>query len=333
MLFTHRCVRSFPHGCGAGRRARVFVVWFTLVFTLAWASMPAHAHGIAGNRLFPGTMSFEDPAVMDELVLNGTSQKHPPESGNDVVDNTFSWEFSRLLTPTLSLSVGNGYIHRNWGSMSRSGFDETSLLLKTLLWQNDLHEVMVSAGFAGSIGASGAQGVGANQFSTVGPGLFFGKGFGDAPAALAWLRPFAISGLLSAEVPTAKTSMTLDNSSAGQLVPAPFATSTVLHWGLSIQYSTFYLTPRFKPGRLPNQEPLYQFIPLVEFAIDSPIGKPSVATMNPGLVYVADKYQIGAEAILPLNSAAGHSTGIRAQLLLFTDDLLPSLFGQPVFGK
>ena len=55
--------------------------------------------------------------------------------------------------------------------------------------------------------------------------------------------------------------------------------------------------------------------------------------MNPGLVYVGDKYQIGAEAILPLNSAAGHSTGVRAQLLLFTDDLLPSLFGQPVFGK
>lgn len=333
MLFVHRCVRSFPHGCSAGRCARALMVCLTLAFALLSASRSAHAHGIAGNRVFPGTMSFEDPAVMDELVLNGSSQKHPPESGNDVVDHTFSWEFSRLLTPTLSLSVGNGYIHRNWGSMSRSGFDETSLLLKTLLWQNDLHEVMISAGFAGSIGASGAQGVGANQFSTVGPSLFFGKGFGDAPAALAWLRPFAISGILSAEVPTAKSSITLDNSIAGQLVPVPFATSTVLHWGLSIQYSTFYLTPRFTPGRLPNQEPLYQFIPLVEFAVDSPVGKPSVATMNPGLVYVADKYQIGAEAILPLNSAAGHSTGVRAQLLLFTDDLLPSLFGQPVFGK
>jgi hypothetical protein len=279
------------------------MIYLTIAFAFSWASGPARAHGIAGNRLFPGTMSFEDPAVMDELVLNGTSQKHPPESGDDVVDNTFSWEFSRLLTPTLSLSVSNGFIHRNWGSMSRSGFDETSLLLKTLLWQNDLHEVMVSAGIAGNIGGSGAQGVGADQFSTVGPSLFFGKGFGDAPAASAWLRPFAVSGVLSAEVPTARTSMTLDNSIAGQLVPEPFSTSTVLHWGLSIQYSTFYLTPRFAPGRLPNQEPLYQFIPLVEFAIDSPVGKPSVATMNPGLLYVADKYQIGAEAILPRSMA------------------------------
>ena len=31
--------------------------------------------------------------------------------------------------------------------------------------------------------------------------------------------------------------------------------------------------------------------------------------------------------------AAGHSTGVRAQLLLFTDDLIPSLFGKPVFGR
>jgi hypothetical protein len=326
-------VRSFPHGGSAAGYVRALMIGSMLALALAWASSPAHAHGIAGNRVFPGTLSFEDPAVMDELVLNGTSFKHPPESGDDVVDHAFSGEFSRLLTPTLSLSVSNGYIHRNWGSVSRSGFDETSLMLKTLLWQNDLHEVMVSAGFAGSIGATGAQGVGANQFSTLGPSLFFGKGFGDAPAALAWLRPFAVSGVLSAEVPTTRTSMTLDNSIAGQLVPEPFSTSTVLHWGLSIQYSTFYLTPRFTPGRLPSQEPLYQFIPIVEFVVDSPIGKPSVATMNPGLVYVSDKYQIGAEAILPLNSATGRSTGVRAQLLLFTDELIPSLFGKPVFGR
>jgi hypothetical protein len=26
-----------------------------------------HAHGIVGNRVFPGTLAFDDPAVMDEL--------------------------------------------------------------------------------------------------------------------------------------------------------------------------------------------------------------------------------------------------------------------------
>jgi hypothetical protein len=29
----------------------------------------ADAHGIAGNRFFPGTLSFDDPAVADEAIL------------------------------------------------------------------------------------------------------------------------------------------------------------------------------------------------------------------------------------------------------------------------
>ena|ERR1700757_170980 len=34
-------------------------------------TMPsARAHGIAGNRLFPGTLSFDDPAVADEFALS-----------------------------------------------------------------------------------------------------------------------------------------------------------------------------------------------------------------------------------------------------------------------
>ena len=175
MLVLHRSVRLLPHGCSAISCVRAIAICVTLALAFPWDLQPAHAHGIAGNRLFPGTMSFEDPAVMDELVLNGASHKHPPESGNDVVDNTFSWEFSRLLTPTLSLSVGNGFIHRNWGGMSRSGFDATSLLLKTLLWQNDLHEVMVSAGFGGSIGTSGASWGRCQSVQHLGSGLVLRK--------------------------------------------------------------------------------------------------------------------------------------------------------------
>src|ERR1700760_51295 len=116
-MSTHRSVRPLWHGRNAITCVRALMICLTLALVLPWVSRPAHGHGIAGNRLFPGTLSFEDPAVMDELVLNGSSVKHPPESGDDVVDHAFSWEFSRLLTPTLSLSVGNGYIHRNWGSV------------------------------------------------------------------------------------------------------------------------------------------------------------------------------------------------------------------------
>ena len=46
-----------------------------------------------------------------------------------------------------------------------------------------------------------------------------------------------------------------------------------LHWGFSIQYSTYYLTSRYMPGKLPKNEPLHQFIPLIEFAINTPRGE------------------------------------------------------------
>jgi hypothetical protein len=39
-----------------------------LLVPLLWAHS-AHAHGIAGNRYFDGTLTFDDPAVADEAIL------------------------------------------------------------------------------------------------------------------------------------------------------------------------------------------------------------------------------------------------------------------------
>ena len=97
-----------------------------------------------------------------------------------------------------------------------------------------------------------------------------------------------------------------------------------------LEFSTLYLTSRFTPGKLPKDEPLNQLVPLVEFSFDSPRGEKTVATMNPGFSYVAVSWQVAVEAIVPLSSEAGRSVGARAQLLLFLDDLVPSLFGKPL---
>src|SRR5262245_59384884 len=112
------------------------------------APRSADAHGIAGNRFFPGTLAFDDPAVADESRLPlFSSSKHPAEDG-DVVDNRFSWSFFRLLTPTLGVGVDSGWVHRNWPSAQRSGFDTTSLSVKGEVYRNDLHEMLVSAGLS-----------------------------------------------------------------------------------------------------------------------------------------------------------------------------------------
>jgi hypothetical protein len=109
-------------------------------------SPTAHAHGIVGNRLFPGTLAFDDPAVADELNFPAFSNLKHPGEGGDVVDNRFDYSFTRLLTPTLAAVIESGWIHRNWGPSQRSGFETTNLGLKGLLYKNEPHEIMVSAG-------------------------------------------------------------------------------------------------------------------------------------------------------------------------------------------
>jgi hypothetical protein len=205
---------------------------------------------------------------------------------------------------------------------------------KALMYRNDLHETLISASLTWGIGGSGARGVGANKPNTLIPSITLGKGFGVLPDELAWLRPFAITGAFAVEFPTSPTSVNFGADPAtGQFGPMLSTNSGIAHWGFAIEYSTLYLTSRFTPGQLPKEEPLHQFVPLVEFAFDSPVAERTAATMNPGISYVKDVWQISVEAIVPLNSQGGHGLGVRTQLLLFLDDLAPSLFGKPLLRQ
>jgi hypothetical protein len=310
----------------------------TRIFTAALAVLgcvqSASAHGIAGNRYFVGTLTFDDPAVADEAILPAVSSSKHHGEGGDATDNTVDWSFFRLLTPTFGAGVDSGWIHRNWGSGTRSGFDTTSLSIKGEVYRNDLHEALVSAGLSWGIGRSGAQGVGANAPDSLQPGIFFGKGFGDLPETLAWLRPFSIAGAVTVEHSLGSTSTNFGiDAASGQLGPMLTPNVDILHWGVALEFSTLYLTSRFTPGKLPKEEPLHQFVPLVEFSFDSPRGEKTAATMNPGLSYVDVTWQLAAEAIVPLNSQAGRTIGGRVQALFFLDDLIPSIFGKPLFSR
>jgi hypothetical protein len=271
--------------------------------------------------------------VADEAILpNFASFKRPVDGGN-VVDNRFDWSFFRLLTPTLGVDVDSAWVHRNWGNALRSGFDVTSLGLKGEVYRNDLHEMLVSARLGWGIGHSGAHGISANAPDLLQPGIFFGKGFGDLPDGLSWLRPFGITGAITLDHPMTGGSINFGiDPQTGQLSPMLTRNVDILHWGFALEFSTLYLSSRFTPGKLPKDEPLNQLVPLVEFSFDSPRGEKTLATMNPGLSYVAVTWQLAAEAIVPLNSEAGRSIGARAQLLLFLDDLIPSLFGKPLLS-
>jgi hypothetical protein len=297
-----------------------------------FAPSTVYAHGIAGNRFFVGTLTFDDPSVADEAIVpNFSTLNHSVEGGN-AVDSRFDWSFTRLLTPVLQVQVDSGWIHRNWPTARTSGFATTDVGIKSEIYRNNQHEMLVSAGILWGIGHSGSQGVGADEPNLIQPGIFFGKGLGDLPDGLAWLRPFAVTGAFVDELPFGPTTTALGlNAPNGKLQSVLVPTVETLHWGLSLQYSTYYLTSRFTGGP-PKDEPLNQLLPLVEFSFDTPRGQNTAATMNPGLAYVAVAWQLAAEVIVPLNREAGNSTGFRAQLLFFLDDLIPKLFDKPLLS-
>ncbi|WP_280707689.1 hypothetical protein [Bradyrhizobium sp. BR13661] len=275
-------------------------------------------------------MTFDDPAVADEAIVPDFSYLDYPTQDSHVLENRINWSFARLLTPTLAVTLDSGWIHQNWPVGHTSGFDKTSLGLKYETYRDNKHEALVSVSLAWGIAHSGAVGVGADAPHTIQAGVTFGKGFGDLPDALSWLRPFAVTGSIVDEEPVGQGGQALaPNSVTGTFQNVSSPAVQTLHWGFSVQYSTLYLTRRFNGGP-PREEPLNQWVPLVEFRFDSPRGQKTIATANPGIAYVAVAWQASAEIILPMNHAGGNSPGFRAQMLLFLDDLIPSVFGKPL---
>ena len=307
--------------------------WWLAALLVGVSCETSGAHGIAGNRYFVGTLTFDDPAIADEAIVpNVSTLNHPADGGGQLVEDRINWSFSRLLTPTLQVEIDSGWIHQNWPTRQTSGFDTTDVGLKYEAFRNNQHETLVSVGLALGIGQSGAQAVGADQPNTLQPGIFFGKGFGDLPEWLAWARPLAVTGAIVDAAPMGPTGKALaPNATTGRFEAMPVPQVQTLHWGFSLQYSTYYLTSRFTGGP-PKDEPLNQLVPVVEFSFDSPLGQTTAATMNPGFAYVAVTWQVAAEAIVPLNRDGGSGVGFRAELLLFLDDLLPSLFGKPLLS-
>jgi hypothetical protein len=147
----------------------------TVASLLVWAHT-VHAHGIAGNRYFDGTLGFDDPAVADEAILPLYNQLNFSTQGSNVCDNRINWAFARLLTPTLAFTADGGWIHQNWPIGHTSGADKADIGLKYEAYRDNR----------------------ADAPNTIQPAVFFGKGFGDLPDSLSWLRPFAVTGAFAA---------------------------------------------------------------------------------------------------------------------------------------
>jgi hypothetical protein len=312
-----------------------FLVIVAVVLCLA--PSPAGAHGIAGNRYFPGTLTFDDPAVADELFIPIYSRlDHPTAEGGTATDDTFSLTFFRLLTPTLGIGADATWLRRERSGFStRTGFDAAHLLVKGLAYENDPHETLVSISLIGGFGNLGTKAVGGRGPYTLQPSVTFGNGFGDLCDSLRWFRPFAIAGEIAPEFSlNGRTKTLLFDPKLRESHYGYLHNATVLQWGFAVEFSTLYLTSRFSGGP-PKEEPLNQLVPLIEFPVDTTIegGKfTHTASMDPGLSYVGVVYQLAVEATVPLNRRGGRDVGVTAGFELFLQDLAPSLFERPLLS-
>ena len=59
----------------------------------------------------------------------------------------------------------------------------------------------------------------------------------------------------------------------------------------------------------------------------------TTGTINPGLIYMADKFQLGIEASIPVNRASGDDIGVLGNATFFLEDILPRSLGRPLFAS
>src|SRR5260221_9619667 len=122
-------------------------------------SAAASAHGIAGKRVFPTTLTIDAPAVADEVSLPTIQYQRHGASDDDVAlhQTDISAEFSKRITEHLGISVAPSYtILNRIGTNNSYGFGNIETTLKYQFLQNAPHELLMSAGVTREWGGTGA---------------------------------------------------------------------------------------------------------------------------------------------------------------------------------
>ena len=287
----------------------------------------ASAHCFVGARFFPATLATDDPCVADEMSLPtvGWSKTGdvPPATEWDV-----SVELSKRITETVGISIGEGWSQiRPPGGQTMAGFADLETTLQYQLLKDDAHELALLAGLIVDWGGTGATNAGiGTSFSVLTPTFYFGQGFGELPnETLGWARPLAVTGQIGYQVPT-----TSFDVGQGVFIPQ------VLVYGGSLQYSMQYLKSEVKDLQLPDF--FNHLIPIVEARFATPaannFGNSTITTgtINPGVIWIGSYFQVGVEAVLPVNAVSGTGVGFLGQVHLYLDDIFPKSYGQPLIG-
>ncbi|MCL5023643.1 MAG: hypothetical protein M1497_09810 [Nitrospirae bacterium] len=308
-------------------------VWSLQTFGLALAIIlfvPASswAHGFAGKRFFPTTFQVDDPFISDEFSILFNHIKQAGDEPNKLTQ--IDIDYSKRLLPNFGLEFHEAYLHlRASDGSSANGWDNLGIGAKWQFLTNEPHELILSVGTDFDIGGTGAHRI-AESFSTISPAFFFGKGFGDLPESVKFLRPFAITGVIGPSFPTRSGNVSIDPDTGETIVER---NPTTLNWAFSLQYSLMYLQSFVKDVGLEN--PFKRMILVVEFPMETCMNADckgqTTGTMNPGIIWAGKYVQLGVAAQIPINSRTGSNVGFLGLFHLYLDDLFPKSIGRPVF--
>jgi hypothetical protein len=306
-------------------------VLHSLALAIFIASAPisdAFAHCFVGGRFFPAMIASDDPCVADEMSLPTVQYNSANPSGRE---HDVGADFAKRFTESFGVVVSSTWTRvrppadAGTNGPSAYGFQNLVTTAQFQILKDAQHELALLAGLIVSWGNSGAAGVGAAPWSSVTPTFYFGKGLGDLPDSAGFLRAFAVTGQVGYEIPTTSLDLVSGN-------PVP----QNLLWGTSLQFSMPYLKSSVVDLGLPDL--INHLIAIVEGQFTRPVandfGIPSVitGTVNPGVIWVGSYFQVGVEAIVPVNRYSGKSIGAVAQLHLYLDDMFPTTIGKPLFG-
>jgi hypothetical protein len=275
----------------------------------------AVAHAVCGSRVYPVTLTLDDPGVAGEVTIPQIEYERAAADGGPGPghDTTLAFEYDQRITEDFGFAFNDDYsVNQTNGAKTQTGWDDLTVTGKWAKCVIPDADFQLGFGVIREFGRTGTSHIGADEFGNTAPTIYLGKGLDEVPIPM--LQPLQFTGELSYAV--------ADKGNAN-------------HWigGMSVQYSVPYLQNQIKDFGLP--EPFAHMIPLVEIDWTSPTtsggNAPTTWALAPGFIYLRSWYQVGVEATIPLNKAAGTNMGFIIQFHVFLDDLYPRGIGAPLF--
>lgn len=307
---------------------------FCFAFIMIISSIPStsFAHGVAGQRFFPTTFAVDDPFISDEFSLLYNSIKMNDQAGGPRVrTSSLDAGYSKRILPNFGIEVSESYQRlQTAGDGSASGYGNLEVNAKYQFYTSASHETILSFGVSDELGNTGSRKVGAESFSVISPAFFFGKGFGDLPDSMQFLKPLAITGVIGPNFPSRKQTITVNEDTGDRDVERH---PTTLTWSFTIQYSLMYLQSAVKDVGI--GVPFNRMVAVVEIPMETCLNtdckNQTTGTINPGIAWIGKYTELGIAAEIPMNPRSGAGTGVFVLFHLFIDDLFPKSIGRPIF--